>query len=195
MSKFILVAGTVLLGASLVHADSITDGSVQFTATVTGTTVTLQIQCLDVSVCGSWYLGDVSLKGFTFTGDPVLDTAPSGYTVQNSGQNNDAVGSGGGCDTTQAGSAVCWDASLPLTTQLGSGVITFSADITDGSTGPLHVQATAYDNVNGDQTNGGKVMAVSDDLVAVPEPATLALLTLGFGAVALAAFRRRAFSL
>jgi len=187
-----LVALAILLGASLACADTITDSNVQFTGTVTSTTVTLDIQCLNASICGSWYLGDVTLKGFTFAGTPTLGTAPSGYSALNGGQNNSAVGNGGGCNSTQPGSAVCWDASLPLTTQLGSGVIEFTANITDGVPGTLHVQATAYNNSSGRQKCDGKVLAVSDDLgpgAGVPEPSTFALL--GLGLLALAVFRRR----
>lgn len=186
---FLIVAFAVLLGAGVASADSITVNDVQFTATVTSTTVTLDVQCLDITVCGNWYLGDVTLKGFTFTGTPTLGTAPSGYTLIDGGQNNNAVGSGGGCDSTQLGSAVCWDASLPLTTQLGSGVIEFTANITDGVPGTLHVQATAYDNSSGSQTDGGKVLAVSDDLTTVPEPSTFALLGLGLLGLAIAGRR------
>jgi hypothetical protein len=168
------------------YADTITDSDITFTATVTDTLVTLDIQCQDISICGNWYLGDVTLKGFTFTGTPTLGTAPSGYTLENGGQDNNAVGSGGGCNDTQPGSAVCWDASLPLTTQLGGGILTFTANIADGSAGTLHVQATGYDNVDGTQTNGGKVFAVSDDLVtSVPEPSTLTLLAGGLIGLAL----------
>jgi len=195
----------VFVWIGVAHADTITDNDVQFTATVTSTSVTLQIQCLDTSVCGSWYLGDVSLKGFTFTGSPSLGSAPSGYTVQNGAQNNDAVGSGGGCNGTQAGMAVCWDAPTTLSTQLGGGVNTFTANITGGATDTLHVQATAYDNTSGTQQGGGKVLAVSDDLLpgggggggggggsTVPEPSTLLLL--GSTLPALAGLRRRLFS-
>lgn len=185
-----------LLGASSAQADTITDNNVQFTATVTATTVTLQIQCLVPGTCGSWYLGDVTLKGFTFTGGPTLGSAPSGYAVVNGGQDNNGVGNGGGCNGTQGGMAVCWDAPSTLTTQLGSGVITFTANITGGAVNDvLHVQATAYSNSSGDQKGGGKVLAVSDDLgggTSVPEPGTLALL--GSGAFALGALRRRVFS-
>ena len=185
-----------LLGASSAQADTITDNNVQFTATVTATTVTLQIQCLVPGTCGSWFLGDVTLKGFTFTGGPTLGSAPSGYAVVNGGQDNNGVGNGGGCNGTQTGGAVCWDAPSTLTTQLGSGVITFTANITGGAVNDvLHVQATAYSNSSGDQKGGGKVLAVSDDLgggTSVPEPGTLALL--GSGAFALGALRRRVFS-
>ena len=175
---------TVLAGlasVSAARADTIIDSGVRFTATVTSTTVSLDIQCLDAAVCGNWYLGDVTLKGFTFTGDPTLGIAPAGYTVQNGGQNNGGVGSGGGCNDTQPGNAVCWQTLLPLTTQLGSGVISFTANITDGEAGVLHVQATAYSNSAGEQADGGKVMAVSADLGTTTVPETSSLVLLGSG--------------
>jgi hypothetical protein len=181
------------LGATRASADTITDSNVEFTGTVTSTTVTLTIQCLDAGTCGTWYLGDVTLKGFTFTGAPTLGTAPAGYTVLNGGQNNNSLANGGGCNSTQAGQAVCWDAGFPpLTFQLGSGVNTFTANFpnSDGLyVGPLHVQATAYLTSAGTQTQGNKVLAVSDDLTAVPEPASIALF--GSGLVALAGMIRR----
>jgi len=186
-----------LLGANVAQADSITDNNVQFTGTVTATTVTLTIQCLVPASCGSWFLGDVTLKGYSSTGSPTLGTAPSGYMLVNGGQNNNAVGNGGGCNSTQAGMAVCWDAPSTLTTQLGSGVITFTANITGGVPGTLHVQATAYSNSAGTQKGGGKVLAVSDDLTpgggtSVPEPGTFALI--GSGLFVLGTLRRRVFS-
>jgi hypothetical protein len=186
-----------LLGAGVAQADTITDNNVQFTGTVTATTVTLTVQCLVPASCGTWFLGDVTLKGFTFTGAPTLGTAPSGYTAVNGGQNNNAVGTGGGCNDTQTGQAVCWDAPSTLTTQLGSGVITFTANITGGTAGTLHVQATAYNNSAGTETQGGKVLAVSKDLTpgggtSVPEPGTFALI--GSGLFALGTLRRRVFS-
>ncbi len=183
-----IVAFAIILCASVACADSVTVDDVQFTAVVTSTTVTLDVQCLDITVCGSWYLGDVTVKALTFTGTPTLGTAPSGYTLLAGGQNNSAVGTGGGCNSTQPGSAVCWDAALPLTTQLGSGVIEFTANITGGAAGDgLAVQATAYNNSSGDGTGGGKVLAVSS---AVPEPSSFALL--GLGLLGLAVVGRRA---
>src|SRR5215472_9029751 len=130
MSKFrfvlmaVLALTTLILGGTA-YADTITDGDLTFTATVTPTLVTLTIQCTsNVSTCENWFVGDVTLKGFTFTTLGTA-TAPTGFLdmVQNGGQNNDAVGAGGGCNGTQKGMAVCWDALLPpLGTKLGTGV-------------------------------------------------------------------------
>lgn len=186
LSRVLLVALAVFLGAIYTYGDTITDGNIQLTATVTGATATVTITCLVPSSCGSDYLGDVTLKGFTFTGTPTLGSpSPSGYTMQNGGQNNGAVGSGGGCNGTQTQMAVCWDAPTTLNTQLGSPV-TFTADITGGvQNGVLHVQVTGYDNTGGDQTQGGKVFALSDDLTGgggptpVPEPSSGMLTLLG----------------
>jgi len=204
--KILFVAVIVLLGTTLAQAGSITgsvtDDNVKFTGTVTGTLATLTIECIDIT-CNGWRLGDVTLKGFTFTGGPTPGMFPAGYTVENGGQNDDAVGNGGGCNGAtksgkgQDGKAVCWDAALPLTTVLEDGTIfTFTAVIIDGSgSGPLHVQATAYDNSTGSQKMGGKVLAVSDDLgpntvSETPEPSTFVFLGSGL-LVALGAVRRR----
>jgi hypothetical protein len=189
-----LVALAVIALALLsvpVYADTITIDNVQFTASVTSTTVTLQIQCLTAS-CSDWYLGDVTLKGFSFTGTPILGSAPSGYTLEDGGQNNKGVGNGGGCNGSQPGNALCWSTSTPLTIKLGGGSSTFTATIAGGVVnGDLHVQATAYDNQPGTQKGGGKVLAVSEDLDGgrggsghggggqVPEPSSMALFGTG----------------
>jgi hypothetical protein len=176
-----MLAAVLALGfAGSAKADTLIVGDVEFTGTVTATTVTLTVQCLD-SACANWYLGSVSLKGFTFTGSPTNISEPSGYTVTNGGQNN---GVNNNCSGGDLNGAVCWQVgATPLTLQLGSAPITFSASITDGSvSGALHVQAVAYDNNSADQTGGGKVLAVSQDLgggTSVPEPASLTLLGLG----------------
>lgn len=190
------------ISGRVAKADSFTAGPVQLTGFLVGsTTAELEIQCLVPATCGTWYLGDVTLKGFTFSGSPTLGTVPagSGYTVQNGGQNNAAVGSGGGCNDTQPGMAVCWDDhSVPLTFQLGSGVNVFTANIIGGSwtLGSLHVQATAYDNTSGSQQGGGKVFAISDNLLVVeaPEPSSLGLLATGLISLVFVSLRRLRFN-
>ena len=198
MKRTLFVALLLVLGcigfAGAANADTVTVGDLTFTATVTGTTATLTIQCTD-SACSNWFLGDVTLKGFNFTGTPMLGSAPAGYALANGGQDNNAVGNGGGCNGTQKGKAVCWDAPSTLTTQLGNGVITFTANISGGTTGTLHVQATGYSNDEGWQKQGGKTFAISSDLtggggnVNTPEPASMLLL--GFGLLGVPFLRRK----
>jgi len=180
-----LLAATVAFGfATTAKADTITVGDIQFTGTVTSTTVTLTVTCLDAGCAGD-FLGDVTLKGFSYdAGSQSLGSAPAGYTLVAGGQNNNAVGNGGGCDGSDVTGALCWDAPSTLSTQLtNGGTVTFTANITGGSSGTLHVMATGYNNSAGTQTGGGKVFAVSEDLtggtVQTPEPASLAMLGLG----------------
>lgn len=193
------LAGIVLLGLVLsgtARADSFTYDGIVFTGLVTSTTATLTIQCTDAKVCGGFYLGDVTLKGFNYSGSPSLASAPAGYDALTGGQNNSGVGSGGGCHGNDTSGAVCWDASLPLAAQLGTTLYTFSVNIDNGTeSGPLHVQATGYSNANGTQQGGGKGFAVSNDLSSssttpAPEPGTLTLLTAGLLAMTL--FGRKA---
>ncbi len=175
--KILGLLGLVLLltvGATPAVADSITIDNVYITGSVTASTVTLTFECTATN-CNGWYLGDVTLKGFNFTGTPTMDSNSSPavlseYTVVNGGQNNNAVGNGGGCNSTQPNMAVCWDAALPLTLQLTQGVTyTFMADISGGTiTDALHVQATAYLTSDGSQTTGNKVWAISNDLSSPP---------------------------
>jgi hypothetical protein len=194
----VCVSALVLsLFALAARADSITVNGITFTGTVTAitataSTATLEVQCTDLSICGGWYLGDVTLKGFSYTGTPTLASAPSGYVLVPGGQNNSAVSTGGGCNGTQVGSALCWDASLPLTTVLGSSPIYFSANITGGSVGTLAVQATGYNNPQGSQLGGDKMFAVSTPFQGVPEPSSLALLFSGLaGFLLICVFRNR----
>jgi hypothetical protein len=203
--KRILISGVVMLAFCLASgraakADSFTAGDVFLTGNVTGTTATLTIKCLD-SQCNGWYLGDVTLKGFTLSSLTGTGSGtPSGYTVLNGGQDNSAVGSGGGCNSTQAGQATCWDVqNTPLSFQLATGqTYTFTANITGGSftPGSLHVQATAYDNTGGSQQGGGKVFAISDNLLVVqtPEPSSLGLLAMGLIGLAFVSVRRLRFN-
>jgi hypothetical protein len=190
----LLVLLLVLAGTTVAKADSVTVGDIQFTGTVTSTLVTLTIQCLD-SACADDFLGNVSLKGFTdltFVGTGAGTQA--GYTAHSGGQNN---GVNNDCNNTQPTTAVCWSTTIPLTTQLGNGILTFTADITGGvppSAGNfLHVQAVGYNNDMADQTMGGKVFAVSQDLngsiITAPEPAAFTML--GIGLLGLMGFARR----
>jgi len=194
------LVGVVLLGLFLggtARADSFTYDSIVFTGSVTGTTATLTIQCTNAKACGAFYLGDVTLKGFNYSGSPTLVSAPAEYFVVGGGQNNSAVGTGGGCNTNDTTGAVCWDASMPLTTKLGTTLYTFSVNISNGTvSGPLHVQATGYSNANGTRRGGGKGFAVSNDLSSssvnsAPESGTLTLLTAGLLAIGLLGRRAR----
>jgi hypothetical protein len=160
--------------AGTAKADSVTIDGVLFEASVTSTTVTLTVTCTDAS-CTGWAIGDISLKGFTFTGDPTDILAPSGYVVQNGGQNN---GQSTECNSTQIGQAVCWNTSSFLT--LGSTPITFEAAITNGAltSDLLHVQTVIFS----DNTGATRITGVSNDLngstITTPEPASLTLLGL-----------------
>jgi hypothetical protein len=192
--RFTWLAGVVLLGLVLsgtARADSFTYDSIVFAGSVTGNTVTLTIQCTNGKACGGFYLGDVTLKGFNYSGPPTLVSAPAGYNALGGGQSNSAVATGGGCNGNDTIGAVCWDVSLPMSTKLGTTLYTFSAGISNGTvSGPLHVQATGYNNANGTQRGGGKGFAVSNDLSSssvtpAPEPGTFTLLTAGLFAMVL----------
>jgi hypothetical protein len=163
-------------------ADSFTftvNGDVVFNATVTNTDVTLTVQCMDAA-CQGYFLSTVGLKGISFTGAPTNIMEPGGFTLANGGTN---LGQTGSCDGTQLQAAVCWSAGTPLPFQLGSGVTTFEAGISGGSSNPadIHLQAIAF-STQGAQ-NGTRVFAISNgpDTTppSVPEPASLTLLGLG----------------
>jgi PEP-CTERM motif len=204
VKKLLVVAAVILVFCLAVggsaKADSFTAGDVFLTGNVTGITATLTIKCLD-SGCNGWYLGDVTLKGFTFTSLTGTGAGtPAGYVAQLGGQNNSAVGTGGGCNSTQPTSAICWDTqNVPLSFQLAAGqTYAFTANINGGSftPGSLHVQATAYNNSAGSQQNGGKVFAISDNLLVVqtPEPSSLGLLVAGLMGLAFVSLRRLRFN-
>src|SRR3984893_4093892 len=181
--SFILLA---LVCATSAMADTITDTNVKFNATVTGTVATVQIQCLNARACGSWYIGDVTLEGFTFS-HPTLGMSPSGYTLKNGGQDDDdgVAAANGGCNRTKLRKTFCWDAPSTLDL-LGTGMNTFTANIEGGLwPGTLHVQATFYNNSPGVGRHGGKVLSVSDNLVAAPVPEPASMLLLGTGLVTL----------
>jgi hypothetical protein len=197
--RFAGLVGVVLLGLVLsgtARADRFTYDSIVFTGSVTNTTATVTVQCTDAKACGGFYLGDVSLKGFNYSGTPTLVSAPAGYYAGRGGQNNSAVGMGGGCNSNNTTGAVCWYTSLPMSTKLGTTLYTFSVSFSNSTvSGPLHVQATGYNNANGTQTGGGKGFAASNDLFSSPvtfvsEPGTFTLLTAGLFAIVL--FGRKA---
>lgn len=201
--KRILMSGVVMLLFCLASgrsakADSFTAGDVFLTGNVTGSTATLTIECLD-SGCNGWYLGDVTLKGFTLTSlTGTGGGTPGGFLAQIGGQSNNAVGSGGGCNGSDLSGAVCWDApGVPLSLKLVTGTTyTFTAN---GSftPGDLHVMATAYSNSAGSQQGGGKVFAISDNLLTVvqtPEPNSLELLAIGMIGLVLVSLRRLRFN-
>jgi hypothetical protein len=138
------------------------------------------VQCTDAA-CQGYFLSTVGLKGISFTGSPTNITEPSGFTLANGGTN---LGQTGSCDGTQLNSSVCWSASTPLPIQLGSGVTTFEAGISSGSSSAadIHLQAIAFSTQNA--LNGTRVFAISNgpdttSPPSVPEPASLTLLGLG----------------
>lgn len=182
-SLLLLVLGIVGAPAAFANAATFTVNDVVFTGSVSGTQAMLTVQCTNNAVCGNYFLGDVTLKGFSFT-SASAGSASAGYVFANGGQNNDAVATGGGCNGKDSGGAVCWDAPSTLV-QMNGTLFTFTANLVGGTTsGPLHVQATAYDNSSGIGKHGHKVFAISNDLngssiTQTPEPGSMLLLGTG----------------
>jgi hypothetical protein len=142
---------------------------------------------MDVTVCGGIYLGDVTLTGSIIQAHRRWFPRPRATM-----------------HWAEVKTIVRLDRVVVATTrtllvvfagvrryQLGTTLYTFSVSTSNGTvSGPLHVQAAGYSNVDGTQQGGGKVFAVSNDLSSLPvssvsEPGTFTLLTAGLFAIAL----------
>jgi hypothetical protein len=178
MKKVLILATLVAMAtfgfAGVAKADTFSTNGVTFDGSITGTTLTLTVQCT-VASCVDFAIGDITFKnGFTYTGAPIAISQPAGYIVQAGGQNN---GGATECNGTEPNKAVCWNRSGFFT--LGSGVNTFSATLTDVNvTGGFAVQTVIYS----DSTGATRITGVSNDLTGTtqtPEPASMLLLGLG----------------
>jgi len=178
MKKVLIFAALMAMAtfgfAGVAKADTFSTNGVTFDGSITGTTLTLTVQCT-VASCVNFAIGDITFKnGFTYDNDPIAISQPSGYTVKPGGQNN---GGATECNGTQPDKAVCWDRSGFFT--LGIGPNTFSATLTNVNvTGGFAVQTVIYS----DSTGATRITGVSNDLTGTtqtPEPASMLLLGLG----------------
>jgi hypothetical protein len=182
-----LVAAATFGFAGVAKADSFSTHDVLFNVSVSGSTLTLTVTCT-TATCVNYAIGDITVKGsdaggsFTYTGDPINVTEPSGYAVQKGGQNN---GGATACDGNNPTGSLCWNRTGFFT--LGSSANTFEATLTNfalvGGSPNFHVQTVIFS----DSSGASRITGVSDDLTGppttTPEPASMLLLSLGLAGV------------